>query len=169
MSDVNFTLYEDLRNALKYVEKTGIFTWKDPVPCGRVKPGQVAGCLSKSTGYIYIRIKGRLYAAHRLAWLYVNGSLPNDGIDHIDGIKTNNSISNLRIAPQVLNQQNLKKAKSHSSTGLLGIVLDKRRNKWRAEIQANKKRSFLGYFATKEEAHQAYIIAKRNLHAYGTL
>lgn len=169
MSDTNHTLVHRLRNALEYDEKTGVFVWKEPVRRGRIRPDRVAGCLSSSNGYIYIRLEGRLLAAHRLAWLYVHGEEPNGDLDHIDGVRTNNSIRNLRVASQVLNQQNLKRAKSHSASGILGVCLDKRRGKWKAEIKANKVRKFLGYFETAELAHDAYLDAKRRLHAYNTL
>ena len=155
-----------LKELLHYDQETGVFTWLVNRR-NRQVAGHVAGCLSKASGYISIGVDLKMYQAHRLAWLYVNGVWPKNEIDHIDGIKSNNKISNLRKATRSLNVQNQKKAHANSSSGFLGA--HKYGSKWRAKIGLNGKKIFLGYFATPQEAHSAYITAKRRLHPYGTL
>lgn len=169
MSESKSTLtQEGLKELLAYDAESGVFTWRLDASTKR-KAGSVAGCLAP-TGYVVIRIPGdRLHAAHRLAWLYVHGQMPSEDVDHVDGRKAHNAIRNLRLAPQVLNQQNRKAARVDNKAGLLGVCLDKRTGRWRAEIKANKVRKFLGRFQTKEEACAAYLSAKRELHPFGTL
>jgi hypothetical protein len=108
--------------------------------------------------------------AHRLAWLYVHGHLPFGSIDHINGIRSDNRLCNIRIATKSENNQNLKKAqKNNKSTGLLGAFYNKRANCFISQIVINRKQIFVGRFKTKEYAHNAYIQAKRNLHPFGML
>jgi hypothetical protein len=163
MSDLNFT---HLKELLQYNPETGVFTWINKMG-RRVKAGAKAGCLTKR-GYVQIRINFKSYAAHRLAWLYIHESFPSMSIDHIDGDKTNNAIKNLRLATIAENCQNLKK--SRGKTGFLGVTKDSvRGNRWKASIKLNGKQKHLGWFKTPEEAHQAYIDAKRLMHPFGTL
>lgn len=169
MSELKSTLTQErLKELLSYNAESGVFTWRVDASARR-KAGSVAGCLAP-TGYVVLRIPGdRLHAAHRLAWLYVYGHMPHADVDHVDGRKANNAIGNLRLADQVLNQQNRKSARADNKTGLLGVCFDKRTGRWRAEIKANKVRTFLGRFQSKEDASAAYLAAKRELHPFGTL
>ncbi len=100
---------EYLRSILHYDQETGIFTWKVRT-ARRVKAGDVAGC-SDGDGYRLIKVQSRLYKAHRLAWLYIHGSWPKDQIDHINRIRTDNRIANLR---EVSNKQNLQNTGKYS-------------------------------------------------------
>ena len=110
---------ERLREVLDYGPDTGVFTWKIRTN-SRVKVGDVAGAL-RPDGYIQISIDGRLHRAHRLAWLYVTGESPPDQIDHINGVRDDNRIANLRLATSAENKQNLRRAKSRNKTGFLGV------------------------------------------------
>lgn len=169
MSAYHSTLtHESLVQMLDYDPECGTFRWKVSTN-GRALIGAEAGCVSGTTGYRVIRKGKMLMAAHRLAWFYVHGAWPSKDVDHIDGIKTNNAIANLREVCQMENQQNRKKSHRDSSSKILGISLDKRRNLWKAEISVYKVRQFLGYFETPELAGDAYIKAKRLLHPFGTL
>lgn len=145
---------ERLREVLNYEPDTGVFVWK--VQCGsRGVPGQVAGC-SHSLGYRFLRVDGKAYKEHRLAWLHVYGQWPTGEVDHVDGCRDNNRISNLRDVSKSVNQQNLRGAKAHNKSGLLGVTRRKSGG-WCARIT-------IGTFDTPEEAHEAYIEAKRRLH-----
>jgi hypothetical protein len=160
---------ERLKELLKYDHKSGIFTWRQRRG-GAATAGSMAGAVSG--GRIQIRIDGFFYKAHRLAWLYVHGKWPNDEIDHKDGDVANNRIANLREATPAQNRQNMRKAQSNNKVNLLGVSLagDQRRiKKWQAQISAGRRYYHLGYFITPEEAHRAYIKAKRRIHPFGTL
>ena len=143
---------EYLRSVLHYSPATGIFTWK--VRCSsRVKVGDVAGCLD-GHGYLLIRVCSRLHRAHRLAWLYVYSEWPKDQIDHINRIRTDNRIANLRDVSNKQNGQNASKP-SNNTSGHPGVRWHKRASKWVAQIQHNQKQIHLGCFTDIEEALSA--------------
>ena len=154
---------EILKQPLNYDEETGIFTWV--VNRGSAKKGMIAGTLSG--GYMRIQICGKIYASHRLAWVFVYGVWPKNDIDHINCVKSDNRICNLREATRSENQQNFHKAHLDSASGLLGASHYKGR--WIAQIQFGGRKKYLGHFSTKEEAHTAYLIEKRKLHPFGEL
>lgn len=156
---------ERLREVLHYDPETGVFTWKVRTS-NRVKVGDEVG-FTLTHGYIGTMLDGRRYKLHRLAWLYVHGVWPDGDIDHKDGIKDNNRISNLRVVDMSMNQQNLKQARKHNRSGLLGVTRMssfQRRKTWVSRIKIDSKVHHLGYFTTPEEAHEAYLKAKRELH-----
>lgn len=150
---------ERLKELLHYVHETGVFTWL--VDRGPKKRGSVAGsCMN--TGYFEIVVDYRRYLSHRLALFYVHGEFPNNQIDHINGIRSDNRISNLREATHAENAQNLRNPRSDNKTGFLGV--SRNRNKFRAQIHINGNNTFLGNFLTPESAHAAYLQAKREHH-----
>ena len=104
------------------------------------------------------------YLGYRLAWLYVHGKLPDGDIDHINGKPSDDRIKNLRDVSRSVNLQNQRAARSNNSSGLLGVFFQKTMNKWTSKIQLDWKTKSLGYFDTAEEAHAAYLKAKRELH-----
>lgn len=155
---------ERLLEVLRYNQETGEFTWKNTMG-SRAPAGGVAGAVNKS-GYRVIRVDGRLHYGHRLAWLIVYGLEPVGGIDHRDGHKGNNAISNLREATDSVNMQNQRRAtRQNKTTGLLGASMDKRDGRYVARITVSQKHLFLGRFDRPEDAHTAYIEAKRRHHA----
>ena len=93
---------DDLRGLLAYDPSSGHFTWR--VRRGRAAAGKQAG-YPQSRGYIQIGVRGSLYLAHRLAWLYMTGEWPVAEIDHRDGVINNNKWENLRPATRPENQQ----------------------------------------------------------------
>ena len=151
---------ERLRELLHYDPETGIFTWLVHRP--PIKAGAIAGGFVHS--YLRIRISGRAYGSHRLAWLYMTGEWPEEDIDHINGVKHDNRIKNLRNVSRLMNTQNQRRAQSHNTSGLLGVSRVESRNKWVATIKFAGKKRHIGYFRTPQEAHDAYIAAKRQLH-----
>lgn len=153
---------ERLKELLSYDPETGVFTWM--VSRKRSKSGSTAGSYTKE-GYLRVVFFGVEYRLHRLVWLYMTGEWPKDQIDHIDGNPANNRFANLRDVSNCVNQQNIRKAPVHNkSTGLLGATLDKETGKFRARIRVNGKKKSLGFFETPQEAHQAYLTAKRKFH-----
>lgn len=151
----------ELAAVLAYDPETGLFTWKCDRP-GGVKAGTTAGTVNRINGYRCIGIKGRDYYAHRLAWLFSSGDWPSGRIDHINGDKADNRLCNLRNANHSLNAQNLRRAHRDTVTGLLGAY--RARGRYESRLSVNGKTHHLGYFDSPDEAHAAYIEAKRRLH-----
>ncbi len=160
-----------LKGLLKYDPETGAFTWlvKRKSRAGYVLPGSVAGSVHKRTGYREIGIEGKLYLAHRLAWLYVHGEWPDNLIDHKDGERDNNKLSNLRQADRSINGQNMRGPRKDGTSGYLGVTWSKQRKKWAAQISVDGKHCHLGLHESPEIASNAYLSAKRNLHVGCTI
>ena len=117
--------------------------------------------MHKHTGYIVVGVRSHDYAAHRLAWLYVHGVWPVHEIDHINGVKSDNRICNLRDVPKAINSQN-KRTTSKNISGLRGVSPSYKG--WQARIVVDGASKYLGKFPTKEAAHAAYIDEKRRMH-----
>lgn len=147
---------------LEYDQNTGIFIWR--LQKGRIRAGDVAGTVSNTTGYLQVQFDYKLYRLHRVAWLITYGKLPSNVIDHINGIRTDNRICNLRDVSISENNHNMRKPRKDSSTGFTGVSYDHRRQKYVAYIWLNSKKYHLGQFATPEQASQAYISAKIKMH-----
>ena len=170
---------EYLKQCLDYNPDTGVFTWKiRPLSHFNSKQGcnrtnsQFAGTELKKIddhGYIRPMINGKHIRAHRLAWLYIYGYMPINQIDHVNCIRSDNRIVNLREATPAQNNQNKKKPCKNNMNGSLGVSFYKRQGLFVARIKDKGKSYFLGYFNTEKEASDAYISAKRQLHEYGTL
>lgn len=139
---------KELRRLFLYDQKTGEF-W-------RKSNGRLTGS-DDGQGYVQIWVDGKLYRAHRLAWLYVHG-IWAEQIDHRDGDKSNNRIKNLRDANFSKNSANAKR-RSDNKSGFKGVFYYKTRGNWKAEICVRGKKKCLGYFPTPEAAHRAYTKA----------
>lgn len=129
---------EELQALFNYDKVTGLFTYKVK-PNFRIKIGSIAGTIKakgKSKGYCFIKVKGQLYQASRLAWMYVYGQDPGDlTVDHIDHNPANNSIFNLRLA--TLSQQSFNR-RTNNATGYRGVSYLKAKNKYLAHIHFRK-------------------------------
>jgi hypothetical protein len=133
---------------LSYNQETGSFTNK---MTGR-------RLCENSKGYAFIRVDGKSYLAHRLAWLIVTGKWPNEHIDHIDGNKLNNAFSNLREADFSQNGGN-SRVRVNNKLGIKGVIAI--RNSYRAQIKKNGKNYNLGLFNSPEKASAAYAVAAK--------
>lgn len=160
MTDARITA-QRLRELLSYDQDTGLFTRLSHGRGRRPAEGRPAGCKT-DRGYIHIHVSGRIYKAHRLAWLYVNSEWPDGDIDHIDGDKTNNRINNLRSVSTSVNMQNQRSAQKRNASGFLGVTVHGGR--FEASIKLNGKNIYLGSYATPELAHDAYLAKKREIH-----
>ena len=149
-----------LRDLLHYEPETGAFMWR-ATGKGRPPLGAPAGLVDKQSGYRCICVGGRKYA-HRLAFLYMTGSWPLHLVDHINGDRSDNRWCNLRDMPRIINQQNRRTATSGSASGLLGA--HKKRGRWSSQIKVRGQLVKLGVFDTAQDAHNAYIAAKRRFH-----
>lgn len=143
----------ELKSYLHYSPDTGIFT-RIYSASPNAKIGHQYSCVG-SNGYINIRIQYKNRLAHRLAWLYIYGEWPKEQIDHINGIKTDNRICNLRQANNSQNNLNIGIQKNNTS-GYKCVAWIKHAKKWRASCWYNNKNKFLGYFSTAEQASEAY-------------
>jgi hypothetical protein len=171
---------ELLKELLSYDPNTGVFTWlprdakwfkslNSYLSWNTKHANTIAGS-PNNKGYIKILIFGKSYAAHRLAWLYAYSEWPKKQVDHINAIKHDNSISNLREASNSENLQNRSSClSSNKATGMLGVSFHNGTKKYQASIRLNRKHYYLGLFITPEEAHAAYVSAKRKLHPFSTL
>jgi len=166
---------ETLRDLLDYDPKTGALTWrKRPSSMFSSESaknawnarhaGKKAGSLH-SKGYLSTQIFCRRYFIHRIVFAIHNGRWPKDQIDHINGVRTDNRIENLRDVSNSENMQNQRAAtKSNKTSGLLGVSWHKACGKWRAQIRVDGKSTEIGFYADKHEAHDAYLRAKRDMH-----
>lgn len=143
---------EYLKSILDYDKETGIFRWKKKVCC-KVVVGKIAGYKEKR-GYTVMKVDKKQYRAHRLAYLYVYGKLPNNHIDHINQDKTDDRICNLRDVSQKENNRNVGIQKNNAS-GVTGVWWNKRKNRWIAEIKVNYKKIHLGSFKDIQKAKKA--------------
>ena len=148
-----------LKSILSYDPETGIFTWKERSDVPKESNSRFAGKepgykqKGKNTFYRRIVINGKLYLAHRLAWLYMMGNWPPKQIDHIDGNGLNNRFENLRLADNRQNKGNSRIYKNNK-LGIKGV--HKRRNRYVAQISISGKCIHLGYFDTPQQASTAY-------------
>lgn len=145
---------KDLKILLSYDPDTGIFRWIKKMR--RIAAGTEAGCarFERKPYYRHIKINRQQYRAHRLAFLYMTGSFPENQVDHIDGNGLNNKWVNLRNADHVENGRNQSLSKRNKS-GRIGVSWHKTTNRWCAGIRVNSKRIYLGYFKNFQDAVRA--------------
>lgn len=151
-----------LRELLIYDHETGIFIWRPKVR-GRACEGGIAGVL-RPNGYRQIAVDKRLYMAHRIAWAMHYGCWPINQIDHKNGIRDDNRISNLREATRSEQMQN--RILPGGTSPNAGVWWDASNKKWRASICVDHKRHSLGSFRDESDAANAYLAAKKRLHKF---
>jgi hypothetical protein len=150
---------EKLKEVLDYNKDTGIFIWKKKIKS--VNKGDIAGSF-KQTGYISIAVNGKSYYAHRLAWVYINGNVLNveDKLDHINRIRTDNSIDNLRIASISENACNTGVLVRNTS-GIKGLSYRTRSNTFEGSLVKEGKLYSKSYSVSKygyEKAKELAIV-----------
>ena len=139
---------KELKELLHYDEHTGIFTWK--VSRGRVSNGTVAGIINAGDKYRYIRIFTKSYAAHRLAFIYMDNIVPPEQVDHINHNRDDNRFINLRMCSRSQNHKN-KPIQSNNSTGHHGVSKTKD-GKFYAYIKHEQKMKNLGIYTDINDA-----------------
>ena len=156
--NINFMRIDQkrLKELVEYNPITGEFT--------RKSNGMIAG-YPQNQGYLRFRLDGRTYLSHRLAWLFEYGRWPDFNIDHINGVVIDNRIVNLREATHSQNAQN-EHAGRKNKTGFRGVQWSKHAKKWLAKIIIDGKCLHIGYFKTAEEAGNAYLSKKKDIHPF---
>lgn len=138
-----------LKELLSYEPDTGDFA-RLVSSCGRVKVGDIAGHVD-TNGYTKIKVEGKGYAAHRLAFLFMEGYFPEHGVDHKNKIKHDNRWENLRHATNSCNGQN-REISNNSTSGFPGVSFFKQTKMWKAHVKLNRKTIHLGYYTDILEA-----------------
>ena len=151
---IEILTHKELLDRFNYSPETGIMTWLYS-PSNNVKVGMQVGTIDKS-GYLRMGMHGRTFLLHRLAWFYVNGEMPDAHIDHANGVRSDNRISNLRVANHSQNQMN---RKSTLSKKYKGTTFRPKLKKYVAQIKAPGEFRYLGLFNTEIEAALAYDAA----------
>ena len=170
--------YEIVSSILEYDPVTGKMFWKPRTPdmfeginrspnhCCSIWNANNAGkeiTYKNNQGYILAAIFGKRYMVSRLAWLLIFAEWPSDEVDHVNGDKADNRISNLRLANRSQNNFN-KHRPAHNTSGFKGVNFDKSKKRWRSRIVANRKEIYLGYFDSPEDAYVAYKMAAIKYH-----
>ncbi|EAO7510846.1 HNH endonuclease [Salmonella enterica] len=143
-----------------YDPHLGTLTWiKTNSP--RAKAGSVVSYTSKQSGYVQVRLNGRLTMVHRIVWEMHFGPIPSGmEIDHINRIKNDNRLQNLRLVTPSDNCKN-RGIRIDNKTGYPGVKFHKKNNNWNARITHNGIQVHLGCFDTFEKAKQARINAEK--------
>ena len=156
---------ERARELFSYDPETGELRWR--VSRGRVKVGDLVGH-QQPDGYRSTKVDRSGYWVHRVVWLISCGSWPKGDLDHINGDPSDNRLVNLRDVSHRVNLENRRSATRASKAGVLGVITPKR-GRCRARITLAGVSKDLGGYDTAQEAHEAYLTAKRELHAGCTL
>lgn len=156
----------ELEERLSYEPETGFFRWKVKA-AQRVQIGDIAGSIGKARvkgTYVEVRHNGILYACHRLAWLFYCKEDPLGlQIDHVNTIRYDNWISNLRLATRSQNTMNTG-LRSDNTSGAKSVYWQPETNRWFALVTLNSERRWLGYFDLREEAVAAATVAREEMH-----
>jgi hypothetical protein len=140
---------ETVKRLFYYDPDSGALLWRKGNG-GNVKPWQQVKSRN-GHGYYAAKVHGRSYLAHRLAWLYVHGSMPEGDIDHKNRIRNDNRLCNLRSVSRTDNCQNIS-LPSHNKSGHIGVSWLKSHNAWTVYVKVNKKNNWLGYYKDLDEA-----------------
>ena len=153
---------EMVRYLFDYCPETGVIrnrTWRS----NRAKAGQVAGSIHQQ-GYRIIRVAKKHYRGHWIAWAHFYGDWPTDQVDHMNGIRDDNRICNLRACSGAANSQNI--VVERRTTDMPQGVTRLPSGNYSARIKINRKHTHIGVYSTCEAAHDAYLSAKKESHPF---
>lgn len=126
------------------------------------RKGTIAGKID-THGHRQITVNGKAYMAHRLAWYLHYGEWPEKHLDHINGDRDDNRVTNLRLASRSQNGRNRKLNKNNTS-GIKGVIWDKRDRKWMVRVMHNCKSHYGGRFKNLYDAAKAVRELREKLH-----
>ena len=158
---------EEIRKLLRYEPDTGKLYWLERTPdlfedgkqsAERVcvswntrYAGKEAFTADRGTGYRHGKIFNRDYFAHRVIWAMTHDEWPADQIDHINGVRDDNRLENLRSVSHAENLKN-QKVRSDNNSGHVGVIWRPNRFKWEAQIRVDNRLVYLGRFFSKDDA-----------------
>lgn len=151
---------DNLKKIIDYNPDTGIFTWIQSTAL-KIKIGQVAGTETKN-GYRQLRYKNKCYLLHKLAFLYMTGSIPIE-VDHIDTVKDNNKWNNLRGSTKAQNQHNVS-LRVDNTSGIKGVCWNKKTKRWITYLKVQGKVIHRGCFINIEDAKSDIRLAREKYH-----
>lgn len=151
---------ERLRELFELDEAAGLLRWRVS-PTSKVKAGSVAGGENQG-GYPVVTVDSKKILIHRIVFAMVNGYLPKQ-VDHINGVRNDNRPCNLRAATQLQNNQN-RRTRKDSSSGIKGVCWNSRLGKWEARVRANGKNNYLGLFRDVTEAKNVVCAFREQNH-----
>jgi len=180
MADRQLPSIDLLRQLLRYDPETGRLFWRER-PLAMFRDSSYGATATRSAewsakkwnsrhagkeaftaddggGYRRGQIFGGLHRGHRVIWAVHFGVWPEHEIDHINGDKSDNRISNLRAATSSENAWN-KSAYVNNTSGFKGVAWNEKAGKWAANIKVFGVQKHIGYFDTPDEAHKAYCSA----------
>ena len=138
---------EDLRSLFVWNTETGEIRWK------QLYGNRQAFVSVQTKGYLYGKLQGQNYLAHRVLWALEYGSWPEEDIDHINQNKQDNRLCNLRQVSKTGNSRNKGLYKNNGS-GFAGVCRTSK-GRWRAYVTVKRKQIHLGVFDSAEEAQKA--------------
>ncbi|EMQ4858705.1 HNH endonuclease [Morganella morganii] len=153
--------FSEVDKFLSYNPLTGDLRWKIQAS-SRAKVGDIAGCV-RSDGYLQIQLHGKRYKNHHVAWLLSYGRWPEKTIDHVNRNRSDNRISNLRLATVTENNWN-QGISARNTSGVKGVHYDHVRRRWVAQIQANGKNRQIGRYIHLHQAEAAIKKARSVIH-----
>jgi len=143
---------EYISTLLRYDPETGDLYWR-VTKSAKAVAGQKAGSVNQH-GHVNLQIDKKMYAAHQIVFLLHHGYIPKE-IDHINRVKTDNRIENLRPCTSTQNKGNVGLLRTNK-TGIRGVSINGKTGKYHAQIKINGKQTYLGRFDTAEEAALMY-------------
>lgn len=152
--------HERLLHLLSYNEVEGVFTW-NVTNSARATAGKRAGTIN-GPGYRCIQLDGVIYTEHRLAMFYVNGTW-TEFVDHINGVRSDNRMANLREATPLSNSWNSALRRNNTS-GYTGVCWHKQNRKWKVQLQFKGKSYSFGLYDDVHEAGKVADRERENLH-----
>lgn len=158
---------ERLRKVLNYNPHTGQFTWLVRT-ARRIHIGDSPNCKNRD-GYIQVSIDNKRYLVHRLVWLYVYDEWPLFQLDHVNGIRDDNRLCNLRSVTNSQNQQNRRGARCDSRTNVIGVTWVEKRQCWRAHLMLNRKYMLKSYHKKIEDAIASRRQAELKYHPFSSI
>lgn len=151
---------QELKDALHYDPETGLFTWRRTVSSKAPKGSHPNGV--DKDGYLTLMFKGKFLRQHRVAWFYTYGVWPEKQLDHINGVRSDNRIVNLRACDEQDNNRNRAVSRNNTS-GVSGVSFQQ--GKWMVRIRTDKQRRvFFGYFDDIELAELVAAEAREKYH-----